>query len=90
MLQPLLSVLCDPVNQLNAVDPKAGSPLSNMQHGMLLEAANACVSEAQQILKIIEQNLHSTVDRLPPPWYIVFCMSSFIHCAIIGLPNILI
>lgn len=83
MLQPLLSVLCDPTNQLNTVNPKADSPLSNMQHSMLLEVANVCVSEAQQILKIIEQNLDSTVDRLPPPWYTVFCMPSFIHFVVI-------
>jgi hypothetical protein len=69
MLRPVLSGLCDPAFQSSEFDT------DSMQDGMMLKAANLCVSGAQELLQIIEDNMYFKTDLLSPPWYTVFCKS---------------
>ncbi|KAH6605522.1 c6 transcription factor [Trichoderma cornu-damae] len=81
MLRPVLSSLCDPA--FRSSEPGADS---NMQDGMMLKAANLCVSGAQELLQVIEENMYFKTDLLSPHWYTVFYIHS---CAIVFLISLL-
>lgn len=49
--------------------------MGSMQDEMVLKAANLCVSGAQELLQLIEDNMFFKTDLLTPPWYTVFCKS---------------
>lgn len=74
MLRPVLSGLCDPEFQSTKMvtDP--------IQDETMLKAANLCVSGAQELLQLIEENMHFKTDLLAPPWYTVFCKSPLALC----------
>ncbi|KKP04921.1 hypothetical protein THAR02_02942 [Trichoderma harzianum] len=80
MLRPVLSGLCDPVSQSS--DLGTGS----MQDEMVLKAANLCVSGAEELLQLIEDNMYFKTDLFSPPWYTVFYIHS---CAIVFLISLL-
>lgn len=75
MLRPVLSGLCDPAFQSNELSTDSGFSHSNMQEEMMLKAANLCISEAHELLQLIEDNMYFKTDVLCPPWYTVFCKS---------------
>ncbi|KAM0260132.1 hypothetical protein ACHAQJ_002896 [Trichoderma viride] len=80
MLRPVLSGLCDPAFQSSELGT------DSMQDGMMLKAANLCVSGAQELLQLIEENMYFKTDLLPSPWYTVFYIHS---CAIVFLISLL-
>ncbi|KAL7908481.1 aldehyde dehydrogenase family domain-containing protein [Trichoderma velutinum] len=80
MLRPVLSGLCDPACQSSELDT------GSMQDEMVLKAANLCVSGAQELLHLIEENMYFKTDLLSPPWYTVFYIHS---CAIVFLISLL-
>lgn len=73
MLRPVLSGLCDPAFQSSEPGTDSDLARSDMQDGMMLKAANLCVSGAQDLLQVIEENMYFKTDLLSPPWYTVFC-----------------
>jgi hypothetical protein len=76
MLRPVLSGLCDSAFQSSEAGADSELARSDMQDGMMLKAANLCVSGAQELLQVIEENMYFKTDLLSPPWYTVFCKSS--------------
>ncbi|KAL6692435.1 fungal-specific transcription factor domain-containing protein [Trichoderma pleuroticola] len=80
MLRPVLSGLCDPASQSGELGT------GSMQDEMVLRAANLCVSGAQELLQLIEENMYFKTDLLSPPWYTVFYIHS---CAIVFLISLL-
>ncbi|KAI0189066.1 fungal-specific transcription factor domain-containing protein [Astrocystis sublimbata] len=88
LLRPALTVLQVPKKQRSWIqgliddreDSEEDSIQSNMSQGMLVKAANICVSTALDLVHLLSAGLQSDVDYLPAPWYNVFYIYS---CAMI-------
>lgn len=73
MLRPVLSVLSGLASDSSKALQDNESFNTNMRQGMLVKAANLCVSVAQELVNLITVNMNAECDLLPAPWYNVFC-----------------
>ncbi|KAH6994962.1 fungal-specific transcription factor domain-containing protein [Ilyonectria destructans] len=85
MLRPVLSVLSGLASDSSKALQDNESFNTNMRQGMLVKAANLCVSVAQELVNLITVNLNAECDLLPAPWYNVFYIHSCALVLILGL-----
>jgi hypothetical protein len=73
LLRPALSILCatptESSEYLASDDPVVGS----VKQEVIMKAANMCLSTTEALVNLITTKIDPEADRLPAPWYNVFC-----------------
>lgn len=73
LFRPALTMLCKAPCDVAEGACENETGFTSIRKEMVIKAANLCLSSANALVDVMTTNMDPSAERLPAPWYNVFC-----------------